>query len=93
MKKEIGNPVLLFVLCAATSIMNPKFLSPVNLVNTAKLIGLYGMFSLSLGLVIIAGGINHSLNFTVMGSVVPFGVLADQIFKNRSAEKIPMLAI
>jgi ribose transport system permease protein len=61
MKKEIGISVLLFVLCAVTSVMNPKFLSPVNLVNTANLIGLYGVFSLGLGLVIITGGIDLSV--------------------------------
>ncbi len=61
MKKEIGISVLLFVLCAVTSIMNPKFLSPVNLVNTANLIGLFGIFSLGLGLVIITGGIDLSV--------------------------------
>jgi ribose transport system permease protein len=61
MKKEIGISVLLFVLCVVTSIMNPKFLSPVNLVNTANLIGLFGIFSLGLGLVIITGGIDLSV--------------------------------
>ena len=61
MKKEIGISVLLFVLCAVTSILNPKFLSPVNLVNTANLIGIYGVFSLGLGLVIITGGIDLSV--------------------------------
>jgi ribose transport system permease protein len=61
MKKEIGISVLLFVLCAVTAVLNPKFLSPVNLVNTANLIGLYGVFSLGLGLVIITGGIDLSV--------------------------------
>jgi ribose transport system permease protein len=32
-------------------------------------------------------GIDSSLNFAVMGAVVLLGVLADQIFKNRSAKK------
>ena len=32
-------------------------------------------------------GIPSSLNFAVMGAVVLFGVLADQLFKNRSARK------
>jgi ribose transport system permease protein len=32
-------------------------------------------------------GIDSSLNFAVMGAVVLFGVLADQLFKNRSAKK------
>jgi ribose transport system permease protein len=61
MKKEIGISVLLLVLCAVTSIMNPRFLSPANLVNTANLIGLYGVFSLGCGLVIITGGIDLSV--------------------------------
>lgn len=61
MKKEIGISVLLFVLCAVTAIMNPKFLSPVNLVNTANLIGLRGIFSIGVGLVIITGGIDLSI--------------------------------
>ena len=61
MKKELGISVLLFVLCAVTAILNPKFISPVNLFNTANLIGLYGVFSLGLGLVIITGGIDLSV--------------------------------
>ena len=32
-------------------------------------------------------GIDSSLNFAVMGAVVLFGVLADQLFKDRSAKK------
>jgi ribose transport system permease protein len=61
MKKEIGISVLLLVLCVVTSILNPKFLSAVNLVNTANLIGLFGVFSLGTGLVIITGGIDLSV--------------------------------
>lgn len=61
MKKELGISILLFVLCAVTAILNPKFISPVNLVNTANLIGLFGVFSLGLGLVIITGGIDLSV--------------------------------
>jgi ribose transport system permease protein len=61
MKKEIGISVLLLVLCVVTSVMNPRFLSPANLVNTANLIGLFGVFSLGVGLVIITGGIDLSV--------------------------------
>ena len=76
MKKEIGISVLLFVLCAVTSVMNPKFLSPVNLVNTANLIGLYGVFSLGLGLVIITGGIDLSVGSmcALTGIILTMGV-------------------
>ena len=76
MKKEIGISVLLFVLCAVTSVLNPKFLSPVNLVNTANLIGIYGVFSLGLGLVIITGGIDLSVGSlcALTGVILAMGV-------------------
>ena len=68
MKKEIGIAVLLFVLCAVTTVLNPKFISLVNLTNTANQIGMYGIFSLGLGLVIITGGIDLSV-----GSMLALG--------------------
>ena len=61
MRKETGIAVLLIVLCAATSILNPKFLSRVNLGNMANLVGMFGIFSIGLGLVIIGGGIDLSV--------------------------------
>ncbi len=61
MKKEFGISVLLLLLCAVTAILNPAFLKPFNLANNANLIGLYGVFSIGLGLVIITGGIDLSV--------------------------------
>ena len=61
MKKIIGIFVLLLVICGVTAGMNPRFLSHANLVNTANTIGLYGIFSIGLGLVIITGGIDLSV--------------------------------
>ena len=61
MKKELGISVLLLVLCAVTAGLNPKFVSPVNLGNMANVIGLFGIFSIGLGLVIITGGIDLSV--------------------------------
>ena len=61
MKKEIGIFVLLILLCAVTGFENPRFFSPANLTNTANLIGLYGIFSIGVGLVIITGGIDLSI--------------------------------
>src|SRR5262249_59573361 len=61
MKKELGIFILLIVLCAVTAIKEPVFLSPVNLQNTAKLIGAYGLLGLGLGAVIITGGIDLSV--------------------------------
>ncbi len=65
MKKETGIFVLLVLLCAVVSFENPRFLSPANLSNTARLIGLYGIMAIGVGLVIITGGIDLSV-----GSVV-----------------------
>src|SRR5881275_1665136 len=69
MKKEIGILSLLVVLCAVTAAINPRFLSPVNLANTANTIGMYGIFSIGLGIVIITGGIDLSVGsvFALLG--------------------------
>src|SRR2546421_7977776 len=61
MKKELGIFGLLVVLCAVTAAMNPRFLSQANLTNMANVIGLFGVFSIGLGLVIITGGIDLSV--------------------------------
>ena len=61
MKKELGIFILLVVLCAVVSILNPRFLSGANLQNTARLIGAYGIFSIGVGLVIITSGIDLSI--------------------------------
>lgn len=61
MKKEIGILTLLAVLCAVTASINPQFLSAANLANLANSVGLFGIFSLGLGIVIITGGIDLSV--------------------------------
>jgi len=61
MKKEMSIFILLVVLCAITAILNPRFLAPENLQNTARLIGAYGLLGLGLGAVIITGGIDLSV--------------------------------
>jgi ribose transport system permease protein len=69
MRKELATFVLLLVLCAVVTALNPRFLSPANLQNTARLIGAFGIFSLGLGLVIITGGIDLSVGsaFALLG--------------------------
>src|ERR1700693_6606970 len=71
MKKELGISILLFVLCAVTAILNPRFISPANLFNLANSIGLFGVFSLGEGLVIITGGIDLSIGsvFALLGVI------------------------
>lgn len=61
MKKELGILILLLVLCAIVSAINPSFLTATNLQNMGRLIGAFGIFSLGLGLVIITGGIELSV--------------------------------
>jgi ribose transport system permease protein len=61
MKKEIGIFILLAVLCAVTGFENPRFFSQANLINMANVIGLFGIFSLGAGLVIITSGIDLSV--------------------------------
>lgn len=60
MKKELGTFILLVVLCVVVAILQPQFLSAANLQNMARQIGMYGIFSLGLGIVIITGGIDRS---------------------------------
>jgi ribose transport system permease protein len=61
MKKELGIFSLLVVLCIVTTSLNPNFVSAANLTNLANSVGMYGVFSLGLGLVIITGGIDLSV--------------------------------
>src|SRR5258708_1583113 len=69
MRKELGTFILLVVLCVVVAILNPRFLSPANLQNMARLIGAYGIFSIGLGIVIITGGIDLSVGsvFALLG--------------------------
>lgn len=69
MRKELGTFILLVLLCVVLAILNPSFLAPVNLQNLARLIGIYGIFSIGLGLVIITGGIDLSVGsvFALLG--------------------------
>ncbi len=69
MRKELGTFILLVVLCVVLAVLNPSFLAPINLQNLARLIGIYGIFSIGLGLVIITGGIDLSVGsvFALLG--------------------------
>jgi ribose transport system permease protein len=69
MRKELGTFVLLVALCIVVAAINPAFLSGANLQNMARLIGMYGIFSIGLGVVIITGGIDLSVGsvFALLG--------------------------
>jgi len=70
-KKELGLALLLIVIGGITAALNPLFLSGVNLLNMANLIGLFGVFSIGQGLIIITGGIDLSVGsmFALLGVI------------------------
>lgn len=70
-RREIGIAILLVILTVVVSIMSPQFKSPTNLANMARLIGIYGIFSIGIALVIITGGIDLSVGsvFALLGVI------------------------
>lgn len=72
-KKNIGI-VLLFVLVFwFTSVVNPKFISPYNIVNLVKWSSLYAILGIGASFVIISGGIDLSVGSVIalVGIVFP----------------------
>jgi len=56
-----GLFVLILVVGTVVALINPLFVSSINIANTANLIGLFGMFSIAQAFVIITGGIELSV--------------------------------
>jgi ribose transport system permease protein len=84
MKKELGIFLLLVALCVLVAVLNPRFLSPANLQNMARLIGAYGIFSIGLGIVIITGGIDLAV-----GSMLALlGVVLSMLLMDAGAPSI-----
>ncbi|MBV8409222.1 MAG: ABC transporter permease [Alphaproteobacteria bacterium] len=71
LKKDLGLLVLILVVGVVVSVLNPRFLSPINLGNTANLVGLFGLFSIGEGFVIITGGIDLAIGsvFALLGVI------------------------
>jgi ribose transport system permease protein len=70
-KKDIGLLLLILVVGTVVAVINPLFLSAINLGNTANLVGLFGIFAIGQAFVIITGGIELSV-----GSIIALlGVL------------------
>jgi ribose transport system permease protein len=61
LKKELGLFLLIIVIGTITAIINPQFASVINMANLANQIGLFGLFAIGVGLVIITGGIELSV--------------------------------
>jgi ribose transport system permease protein len=70
--RELGILAIILVLSAVVWKLNPVFLSGGNLTNIARLVGIYGIFSIGVAVVIITGGIDLSLGsmFALLGVVL-----------------------
>ncbi len=68
-RKELAILALLILVCIITGLKNHQFFSVVNMQNTSRLIGIYGIFSIGLGVVIITGGVDLSVGslFALLG--------------------------
>ncbi|MCO5071858.1 MAG: ABC transporter permease [Rhizobiaceae bacterium] len=77
-KKDLGLLILILVVGTVVATINPLFISPINLGNTANLVGLFGIFAIGQAFVIITGGIELSV-----GSVIALiGVLFVDLIVN-----------
>ena len=59
--RELGILLLLVILAALAQSKTGNFLSHDNLVNVARLVGIYGIFAIGVAVVIITGGIDLSI--------------------------------
>ena len=59
--RELGIVLLVLILCIVASRLNPNFFTGGNFANLARLIGIYGIFSIGVAVVIITGGIDLSI--------------------------------
>jgi ribose transport system permease protein len=79
LKKDLGLLVLIIVVGAVVAIINPRFLSPINIANTANLVGLFGIFAIGQGFVIITGGIELSVGSMIaLLGVIFIDLIANQ---------------
>lgn len=71
-RKELGIFALLVTLCVVVGVLNHSFFGPENVQNLARLVGIYGIFSIGMGIVIITGGIDLSVGsvFALLGVVL-----------------------
>ena len=78
-KKDLGLLILIIVVGIIVTVINPRFLLPINLANTANLIGLFGILGIGVAFVIITGGIDLSV-----GSLIALlGMLFVDFIANR----------
>ncbi len=60
-KKDLGLLMLIVAVGAVVTFLNPRFLLPTNIANTANLVGMFGLAAIGQAMVIITGGIELSI--------------------------------
>ena len=79
-KKDLGLLALILVVGAVVALINPRFLLPINIANTANLVGMFGFAALGQAVVILTGGIELSV-----GSMIALaGVLFVDLIANQN---------
>jgi ribose transport system permease protein len=73
--KELGIFIIILILVGLSFLKNPSVLSTDNLINTGRLIGIYGIMSLGMAFVIITGGIDLSVGSGIALLGVIFSIL------------------
>ena len=73
--KELGIFIIILILVGCSFLKNHSVLSPDNLINTGRLIGIYGIMSLGMAFVIITGGIDLSVGSVIALLGVIFSIL------------------
>lgn len=64
-KKDLGLLVLILVVGAVVALINPRFLLPANISNTANQVGLFGIIAVAQAFVVLTGGIDLSVGAVV----------------------------
>lgn len=73
--RDYGNILLLVLIAAIMSVLNPRFLTIGNFINLSKQIVPTGLLAIGMMFVIISGGIDLSAGFGVSLSAVLMGVV------------------
>jgi ribose transport system permease protein len=79
-RKDLGLLILIIVVGAVVTIINPRFILPINIANTSNLVGMFGISALGQAIIILTGGIELSV-----GSVIALvGVLFVDLVANQN---------
>ncbi len=76
-RKELLLLAVLVVVCIFLTIRNPQFLSPTNLQNITRQIGMYGILSIGVAVVVVTGGIDLSVGSmcALLGVLMAMGLV------------------